>query len=54
MSALRTFYSYYFKKELIETNPTLLIDMPKLHEKEIIRLEIDEVAKLLDLVEEGD
>ena len=48
LSALRTFYSYYFKKELIETNPTLLIDMPKLHEKEIIRLEIDEVAKLLD------
>ena len=37
LSALRTFYSYYFKKELIETNPTLLIDMPKLHEKEIIR-----------------
>ena len=29
LSALRTFYSYYFKKELIETNPTLLIDMPK-------------------------
>ena len=28
--------------------------MPKLHEKEIIRLEIDEVAKLLDEVEEGD
>ena len=29
LSALRTFYSYYFKKELIETNPTLLIDMKK-------------------------
>ena len=28
--------------------------MPKLHEKELIRLEIDEVAKLLDEVEEGD
>ena len=35
LSALRTFYSYYFKKELIETNPTLLIDMPKLHEKKL-------------------
>lgn len=51
MSALRTFYSYYFKKELIETNPTLLIDMPKLHEKEIIRLEPNEVAELLDFIE---
>ena len=43
--------SYYFKKELIETNPTLLIDMPKLHEKEIIRLEPNEVAELLDFIE---
>lgn len=51
LSALRTFYSYYFKKELIETNPTLLIDMPKLHEKEIIRLEPNEVAELLDFIE---
>lgn len=28
--------------------------LPKLHEKEIVRLEIDEVARLLDLVEDGD
>ena len=28
--------------------------MPKLHEKEIIRLDIDEVAKLLDNVESGE
>ena len=28
--------------------------MPKLHEKNIIRLEIDEVAKLLDLVDDGE
>ena len=41
----------HFKKELIETNPTLLIDMPKLHEKEIIRLEPNEVAELLDFIE---
>ena len=44
LSSLRTFYSYFFKKELIQTNPTLLVDMPKLHEKEIIRLDPDEVA----------
>ncbi|MCI5649097.1 MAG: tyrosine-type recombinase/integrase [Fusicatenibacter sp.] len=51
LSSLRTFYTYYYKKELIETNPTLLVDMPKLHEKEIIRLEPNEVADLLDFVE---
>ncbi len=49
--SLRSFYNYYFKKEMITTNPASLISVPKLHDKEIIRLEIDEVAKLLDEVE---
>ena len=53
LSSLRSFYAYYYKKQMIETNPTLLIDMPKLREKEIVRLDIDEVAMLLDLVEHG-
>ena len=53
MSALRSFYLYYYKKEYIKTNPTLLVDMPKLHEKAIVRLEADETAKLLDLIEKG-
>ena len=46
--------SHFFRNERIEKNPAALVRMPKLHEKEIIRLEIDEVAKLLDEVEEGD
>jgi len=52
--ALRSFYNYYYKKERITTNPAVLVDIPKLHEKEIIRLDIDEVAKLLDEVESGE
>ncbi|MEG2733046.1 MAG: tyrosine-type recombinase/integrase, partial [Clostridium sp.] len=44
---------YFFIKERIKTNPAALIQMPKLHDKEIIRLEIDEVVKLLDEVEDG-
>ena len=51
LSSHRAFYSYYYKHEMIQTNPTLLVDMPKLHQKEIIRLDADEVAKLLDFVE---
>lgn len=51
MSALRSFYAYFFKREMIRTNPTLLVDMPKIHEKNIIRLEPDEVAQLLDHIE---
>lgn len=51
---LRSFYSYFFKKEMISTNPAILVDIPKLHEKEIIRLDVNEVAKLLDEVESGE
>ncbi len=53
LASLRSFYNYYFKNELIESNPPALVPMPKLHEKEIIRLEPDEVAELLDQVEAG-
>lgn len=49
--SLRSFYKYYYKKQMIQTNPASLVSVPKLHEKEIVRLEIDEVAKLLDEVE---
>ena len=51
MSALRSFYGYYFKRQIISKNPTLLVEMPKLHEKAIIRLDTDEIAMLLDYVE---
>ena len=51
MSALRSFYGYYYKHRMIQKNPTLLVDMPKLHDKAIIRLDTDEVAMLLDFVE---
>ena len=54
LSTLRSFYGYYFKKEKIKTNPTVLVDLPKLHEKPIIRLEANEVADLLDSIESGD
>ncbi len=51
MSALRSFYAYFYKRQLIHTNPTLLVDMPKLHEKTITRLDPDETALLLEYIE---
>lgn len=54
VSSLKSFYNYFYRNQRIRTNPASLIRLPKLHEKEIIRLEIDEVAKLLDQVEDGD
>lgn len=53
LASLKSFYNYYFCNEIIKTNPAALVQMPKLHEKEIIRLDINEVAELLDLVENG-
>ena len=53
LASLRSFYHYYFCNELIQTNPPALVPMPKLHEKEIIRLDPNEVAILLDQVEDG-
>ena len=54
MSSLRTFFNYLFKNEAISHDPTAKIIMPKLRQKAIIRLEPDEVAKLLDKVESGE
>lgn len=54
LASLRTFYRYFYKNELIQTDPAVKVDMPKIHEKNITRLDIDEVAKLLDEVESGE
>ncbi len=54
LACLRTLYRYFYKKESIKTNPASIVDMPKIHEKEIVRLDADEVSVLLDQVELGD
>ena len=54
LASLRTFYNFFFKKELIETNPAVKVDMPKIHDKAIVRLDVDEVVQLLDEVESGE
>lgn len=53
LAAIKTFYQYFYKQQRISHNPTALVDMPKIHEKPIVKLEIEEVAKLLDVIEEG-
>lgn len=54
LASLRTFYNYMYKNELIDTNPAFKVDMPKIHDKAIVRLDVDEVAILLDKVESGE
>lgn len=53
VSSLRSLVAYLFKNGLVSKNVAELVDMPKIHEKPIIRLEPDEVATLLDQVESG-
>ena len=53
LASLRTFYRYFYKNELIKEDPAIKVDMPKIHEKTITRLDVDEVALLLDEVESG-
>ena len=51
LASLRSFFKYLFNHDLIEANVASKIDTPKLHNKEIIRLEKDEVSRLLNAVE---
>lgn len=52
-ASLRSFFLYYQKRDLLRHNPTVVVDMPKLHDREIIRLDADEVSDLLEFVEHG-
>ncbi len=54
LATVRTFYKYFFNKGKMKTNTASKISLPKLHDKEIIRLEINEVVKLLNLADSGD
>lgn len=53
LASLRSFYNYFYQNEMIEKNPAALVPLPKKHQKEIVRLEPNEVAILLDQVEDG-
>lgn len=50
-SSLSSLYRYLYKHKYVSQNPTVFVDKPKVHEKAIIRLDVDEVAMLLDYVE---
>ena len=53
LAAIRSMVKYFEKKQIIRYNPTASVDTPKLHEKEIIRLDSDEISTMLDVVDTG-
>ncbi len=53
ISAIKTMLKYFYKRQLIPSNPGELVEMAKIHEKNIVRLEPNEVAIMLDNIENG-
>ncbi len=53
LSSVKSMYNYFYESELIKNNPASIVHVPKIHEKNIIRLEGNEVSKLLEVVENG-
>ena len=53
MSALRVMYQYFYSHERIHNNPASIVNMPKLHKREIVRFDENEMYDFLDKVEMG-
>ncbi len=53
LASIRSMYKYFFNKNLIVANTAAKVATPKLHEKEIIRLENDEISNMLFSAETG-
>lgn len=51
LASLRSFFKYLFNHDMIKANIASKIETPKLHNKEIIRLEKDEVNRLINSIE---
>lgn len=53
LSSIKSFFKYFYNHDKINENVSSKVEMPKLHDKPIIKLEADEVVKLLENVEDG-
>lgn len=51
LSTLRSFFGFYFNKNLLQSNIASKVQMPKIHDKSITRLEQNEIEKILDITE---
>lgn len=51
LASLRSFFKYLYNHDMIIGNVASKIETPKLHNKEIIRLESNEVSRLLETIE---
>lgn len=54
LCSIRSLYDYLFKNHRIPSNVTLLVPLPKIHEKPILRLNRDEMVRMLNQAETGE
>ncbi len=54
LCSLRSLFEYLYKNKVITANVTTLIELPKIHDKPILRLEKDEMYRMLQAVESGE
>lgn len=54
LCSIRSFYDYLFKNNRIPANITTLVPLPKIHEKPIVRLTLDEMHRILEQAATGD
>ena len=54
ISTLKSVFKYFYRTEKLNENIMERVQLPKLHSKEIIRLDIDEVAMMIDEAENGE
>lgn len=54
LAAIRSMYKFFYKKKEVTANPATIVETPKIHDKQIVRLDVDEMADFLDAVESGD
>ena len=54
ISTLKSVFKYFYRTERLRENIMERVQLPKLHSKEIIRLDIDEVAMMIDEAERGE
>lgn len=54
LCSIRALFAYLYRMDKIPSNPAVKVQVPKIHDKAIVRMDPNEVAEFLDNVESGD
>ena len=54
MSSIRSLFDYLYRSRIVPANVTALVPLPKLHSKPILRLDAEEMKRMLETASTGD